>query len=199
MDPIGIRIKQIRTQQGLTQAQFADEMAISQTHVSKIEKGVEHPSPTLLRLMSLKYNIDETWLTDGIGGPDPGWDIRTDEGVILKYNAMRVSFEKKIHSRTGEDLISTVEAFAYFDALLSPRKLTDEDKTKYLASICSAVDKLEQLVSMVSRGTLIPPKRDAKHWLSLHKNCEKKLKIISEHIKNSINLYLAHYGDEMKI
>jgi transcriptional regulator with XRE-family HTH domain len=199
MDPIGTRIKQVRTQQGLTQTQFASEMAISQTHVSKIEKGVEHPSSTLLRLMSLKYNIDETWLTDGVGGPTPDWDIRTDEGVISKYNAMRVSFEKKIHSRTGEDLLSTVEAFAYFDALLSPRKLTDEDKTKYLASICSTVDQLEKLVFMVSSDSLLPSKRNVKSWFSLHKKCEAKLKVISEHIKNSVNLYLACYGDEMKL
>ncbi len=198
MDSVGERIKHIRSQQHLTQAQFADEMAISQTHVSKIEKGVENPSATLLRLISEKYNIDETWLTDGVGSPTPGWDMHTDEGAISKYNAMRVSFEEKLHSRTGEDLINTVEAFAYFDALLSPRKLSDEDKSRYLAYISMAVDEYEKIIFAVS-SSILPSKKDAAACLRFRSECETKLNSMFTNIKDSVNLYLALIGDEMKL
>ena len=48
METIGERIKFVRKSNNRTQVQFARELGISQTHISKIEKGVEHPSEMLL-------------------------------------------------------------------------------------------------------------------------------------------------------
>ena len=44
METIGERIKFVRRSNNRTQVQFARELGISQTHIIKIEKGVEHPS-----------------------------------------------------------------------------------------------------------------------------------------------------------
>ena len=91
---------------------------------------------------------------------EPGWDVRTDEGVIVKCNAMRVLFEQKLHSRIEEDLLNTVEALPFLDVILFLRKLTGENKSKYLAHVSKAFDEYEKIIFAVSTcdNTLIPLK-----------------------------------------
>lgn len=62
---IGERIKQIRKEQKISQTKFAAEFGISQAYVSKIEKGTENPSDTLLKFISYKYCISFEWLKTG--------------------------------------------------------------------------------------------------------------------------------------
>lgn len=64
MNTIGDRIKNIRQTAHMTQAQFACATGISQTHVSKIESGVENPSLTLIMLISCKFGISMTYIQD---------------------------------------------------------------------------------------------------------------------------------------
>lgn len=199
MDSVNNRFKEVRKRLGFNQKDFASELGISQTHVSSIENGKDNPSTSLLKLLSIKFNIDEEWLISGVGSPDPGWDIGTDQGVIEKYNAIRVQFEHTLRNRTREDLLHTVEAFAYLDALLSPKKLTDEDKSKYLASICATIDLLEKLVFKAYNDAVHPSKGNTKAWLRFRNECDTELRVITEHIKAAVNLYLAGYGDEMKL
>ena len=200
MESVGDRVKQVRKEERLTQAKFADDMAISQAHVSKIEKGVEHPSPTLLRLISLKYAINEEWLIDGSGNPRESWGVlETDEDVIIKYNTVRGWFEGKLQKRTSEDLLNTVEAFNYLDCILSLQHLSsDGDKSKFLSYVCNALDEYEKAVFHVSSG-VFPSKNDVQSWIEFRTECEKKLQIVSDNIKASLNIYLSLHGDEKKI
>ncbi len=195
---INERFKEVRKMLKLNQEQFAREVGVSRAHVSNIENGNDNPSAALIKLICMKFNIDEPWLIDGVGSPTPDWDVRTDEGAISKYNAMRVSFEEKLRSRTGEDLTNTVEAFAYFDALLSPRKLSDEDKSKYLSSVSMAVDEYEKIIFAVS-SSILPSKKDAAACLRFKSECESRLNSIFANIKDSVNLYMALIGEEMKL
>lgn len=195
------RLKEVRKIVKLNQEQFSKEIGISRAHVSNMENGNDNPSSALIKLICIKFNIDEQWLIEGVGAPTPMWDIRTDEGIIAKYNAMRVLFEKKLKERTGDDLLNSVEAFSYFDALLSPGKLSAEDQSKFIAHICTAFDEYEKLLFAVSASSkaLFPSKNDTKGWLRFRAECEERLKAINDSIRNSINLYMALYGDEMKL
>jgi len=65
----GERLKCIRKANKLTQIQFAQMVGISQTHISKIEKNIEHPSETLLILISILFGIRITWIKEGTGRP----------------------------------------------------------------------------------------------------------------------------------
>ncbi len=64
---LGERVKIVRKSNKLNQADFAKRLGISQTHVSKIEKNVENPSETLLKLISLEFGISEEWLKNNTG------------------------------------------------------------------------------------------------------------------------------------
>lgn len=44
-------------------------VGIGQTHISKIEKNIEHPSETLLILISILFGIRITWIKEGTGRP----------------------------------------------------------------------------------------------------------------------------------
>jgi len=195
---INERLKEVRKMFKLNQEQFAREIGVSRAHVSNMENGNDNPSAALIKLICMKFNIDEPWLTDGVGAPIPEWDVNTDEGAISKYNAMRASFEDKLRNRTGDDLTNTVEAFAYFDALLSPRNLSDEDRSKYLAYISMAVDEYSKMIFAVS-SSIAPSKKDAAACLRFRSECEARLNSMFDSIKNSVNLYLALIGEEMKL
>lgn len=45
---IGLRIKERRQAQGITQEFIADQLDVNPSHVSNIERGVAHPSLTVL-------------------------------------------------------------------------------------------------------------------------------------------------------
>lgn len=62
---IGGRICAIREYLGLLQSQLAERLAVNSSYISKLERGTSMPSETLIRLLSLLANIDETWLATG--------------------------------------------------------------------------------------------------------------------------------------
>jgi DNA-binding XRE family transcriptional regulator len=53
---IGKRIKQIREQAGMTQAEFADEIGIGQPHLSRIEREESEPSMEVLRKIARRFH-----------------------------------------------------------------------------------------------------------------------------------------------
>lgn len=62
---LGGRIKQIRKENCLTQLEFASELRISRPHVTNIENDKENPSGTLVRLISILFQVDENWIKSG--------------------------------------------------------------------------------------------------------------------------------------
>lgn len=199
MYTINQRLREVRRILGLNQEKFAKELGVSRTHISNMENGNDNPSSALIKLISMKYNIDESWLIDGTGSPEPSWDMSSDEGAVAKYNAMRVDFEKKLRQRTGENLANTIEAFSYLESLISPRSLSEIETSEYLESVRQVIDEFEKLIFMVSSEIRIPSKRDAQSWLKFKKDCDEKLNVINGHIRTAANLYLSHYGEEAKL
>ncbi len=62
---IGKRIKEVRKSNGLTQKQFADKLCVSRSFVSNIERNADNASNSLIRLISLAFNVDENWIKFG--------------------------------------------------------------------------------------------------------------------------------------
>lgn len=62
---IGERIKELRKKNNLTQSEFGSKIAISQTHISKIENGEEHISRAVIKLISIVFSVQEEWLLNG--------------------------------------------------------------------------------------------------------------------------------------
>lgn len=65
MDSMGARIRSIRKNSGMTQMDFCKKICISQPHLSGIETGVQAPSNTVIRLISILFNVSEDWLISG--------------------------------------------------------------------------------------------------------------------------------------
>lgn len=192
------RLKEVRKMLKLNQEQFAKEIGVSRAHISNMENGNDNPSSALIKLICMKFNIEEEWLANGVGSPYIVWDMRTDEGAVAKYNAMRVKFENKLRKRSGEDLINTIEAFAYLDALFSYTKLNDEEASMYIKYVCSIIDDFEKLIFQSSKS-ILPSKKDAQGWMNYKNRCNEYVSKITENVKNAANLYLDKHGDQMKL
>lgn len=70
MNDIGIRIKSLREKNNLSQKQFADRIMVSQSYLSRIERGVEIPNNKLIKLIGLEFKVNTDWISKGKGIPD---------------------------------------------------------------------------------------------------------------------------------
>lgn len=61
------RVKIIRKESGLTQAEFGQRIGITFSSVSLIEKGKNNPSEQTIRAICSEFSINRDWLVDGIG------------------------------------------------------------------------------------------------------------------------------------
>lgn len=59
------RIKQIRQDAGLTQAEFAKKLNLSRNYVGLMEIGDRVPSDRTILDICEKFGVSETWLRDG--------------------------------------------------------------------------------------------------------------------------------------
>lgn len=69
MDPsIGVRVKQIRCEAGLTQAEFASKLGISRDALNNIEHSRLKRSPeSTYKLICVTFGVDYDWLISGQG------------------------------------------------------------------------------------------------------------------------------------
>ena len=141
MNTLGERIKQVRTMRKRTQVQFAKELGISQTHVSKIEKGVEHPSEMLLLFIAQKYNINAEWIKNGIGKPE----IELGSGhedYIHHFKEISDSFENKLNTMVIDEVWNSVDAFNYLYQIIKNYS-NNEDIEKSI----KALEKINAIMS----------------------------------------------------
>jgi len=61
------RIKELRTALGITQAKFAERIAVVASFISEIEGGVREINERAIRLIIAEYNVNENWLRHGQG------------------------------------------------------------------------------------------------------------------------------------
>lgn len=144
METISDRIREVRKLMKMNQNQFAKELGVSRTHISNMENGNDNPSSSLIKLLCVRFNIDETWLVEGIGSPLPNFDVFSDDGLMSKYNTMRVILERMLKDRTGEELKYTVEAFSYMVALLGANGVLPENREAYLETAYNCISGIEQ-------------------------------------------------------
>lgn len=65
MSTIGERIRTVRKIKGLTQEEFARKLAVTRINITKIENNDHVPSRVLIRLISLTFHVEESWLLTG--------------------------------------------------------------------------------------------------------------------------------------
>lgn len=71
MIAINTRIKELRQDLGLTQAQFSERLGLSRNYIGLIEIGDRIPSDRTVADICREFGVDETWLRTGAGDPFP--------------------------------------------------------------------------------------------------------------------------------
>lgn len=105
MSTLGERIKLVRTKNKLNQENFAKALSVSRSFVSRIESDKEIPSDTVLKLISLQYEVSYAWLIRGTdaysindnGGPDyfeRGYEQAHKKNAIRTINELMDTAEK---------------------------------------------------------------------------------------------------------
>ena len=61
------RIRELRKDRDLSQAEIAKHLGMSQTGYSKYETGENAPSDAVISLICKTFNVNEAWLREGVG------------------------------------------------------------------------------------------------------------------------------------
>lgn len=98
------RIKQIRRELGLTQAEFAERIGLKQNSIALIESGKRNISDQAVLSICREYGVNEEWLRTGDGDrfiPESNDEL---EALAKKYNlsnADQVLIEKYVNLKPG--------------------------------------------------------------------------------------------------
>ena len=65
----GERVKYLRKELGLTLEKFGDNLGVTKTAISNIEKGIRNLTDQMLKSICREYGVREEWLRTGDGEP----------------------------------------------------------------------------------------------------------------------------------
>jgi len=77
-ETVGERIRRIRTDKHMSQAEFASYLGIGQSALSILEKGMRNLTDRNIALICEQFKVRETWLRTGEGAVY----MRTDDSVV---------------------------------------------------------------------------------------------------------------------
>ena len=81
------RLRELRKELGLTQAQFAQGISVSTGYIARLEMGNSEVNDRIIKLVCTTYNASEHWLRNGTGE-------MFDGQTAVKVNLALSYFEK---------------------------------------------------------------------------------------------------------
>lgn len=201
MSNVNTRFKELRTTLKCNQKDFADSVGISRTHLSGIENGKDNPSMPLIKLVCLKYGVNEEWLIDEKGdmfSKYNSFDMITDEGLNTKYQVMKDFLEKMITEQSGDNLKNIVEAYSHFVSLVTMPKLSEDNQKNYLESFFLVNSILEQITYSSYMLKSVSPS-NYKALLQYKTQVDIGISKIDENIKKMLSCYLIQYGKDLTL
>ena len=85
---ISRRIGEVRKTLGLTQRKFAEDLKISQTHASALERSSRTIQGRIIKMICFTYGVNENWLKTGKGEMfEKGRDFRLEQ-VIANFKKL---------------------------------------------------------------------------------------------------------------
>ena len=128
---LGERIKEIRTDNKLTQKEFADRISVSRPFISRIESDKEKPSETLIKLISATFDIELDWIM---------YETGYKKGRIKTINNILQNMD--VLSLTGMDKIDFAECASLLAHILSVN--TKNNSEQYFK------DKIHSILSILN-------------------------------------------------
>ena len=87
------RIREVRNALGLSQAKFAERMAISSSYLAEIELNNKVATERIIRLLSAEFNVDDHWLRTGDGSMfDTSMDAQVSK-IISLFKSLNKQFK----------------------------------------------------------------------------------------------------------
>lgn len=123
---LGERIKVVRTENGLTQKDFANLFGLSHSHISNIENNREKPSDTLLLFMCSKFGINYEWLKFGKIDDTSNDENTRNKSLDKFYSIIRIFGDK--FSELNNDELSKYTNSAFYALSLIFDTYTNRDK-----------------------------------------------------------------------
>ena len=111
------RIKQVRTQEKMTQAEFAESVGLSRNYIAMVEIGQRDPSDRTIADICRIFNVQEDWLRYGLE-PMRAAKSREEEisemvgSALTGSNEFKRAVVKMICSRTDKELEALEAALA---------------------------------------------------------------------------------------
>ena len=198
---VNSRFKEVRKILKQTQKQYAEELGISQAHLSNIENERDNPSLSLVKLVCVKFGVSEEWLTEEKGeifSKDNGFDTVTDEGLRAKYHTMKDFLEKQIAEQTGENLKNIVQAYSHFVSLVTMPGLNNDNQSRYLEALHGVIDILEQ-ITYSSYMLKSVSDNNYKALLQHKTKVDTGISKIDDDIKKALSCYLTQYGKDLTL
>lgn len=124
---MNIRIKQIRKMFKLTQDEFGKKIGISNTAVSKIEKGENSVSEQNIISICREFNINEQWLRNGTGNM---LEQLSEAEKVMKYTALLL---KDTDSKVAKAIKSFIVTYEQLDD--TSKDVLEKIADKYLESM----------------------------------------------------------------
>lgn len=159
---IGERIKSVRLDNSLKQAEFAERLGIGQTHVSKIEKNRENPSETLIRFISYMFGVSYEWLKDGVGSSKPPLGSSAQD-YFSKLMVIRSSIEEHARHMNTNSIWEYVDALWAVEQILNRidtvgdiniQLINDKSAIRYYASVKDVMNILSRFFPLSSETEL---------------------------------------------
>ena len=122
------RIKLLRKTLGLTQEHFGERLGITNTAVSKLEKGQNHVSEQNVLSICREFNVNEEWLRSGKGE------------IFKEFPAEDEYFRAAAEISNDNDLMAMNAVIAYWKLDKSNRELLK----KFLLSIVGNIENDER-------------------------------------------------------
>lgn len=86
LSSLGERIKELRMSVGLSQKEFGIRIGVSDTAVSKIERGERNPSEQTIISICREFDVNESWLKEGTGNMFSNTSEDLFDQLANKYN-----------------------------------------------------------------------------------------------------------------
>lgn len=103
-DTLKDRIRRIRKDVNLTQAEFSEMLGASRGMIAKYETGVVIPDKSIRMLICQKFNVNEAWLETGEGDPYKEGLVPALEIALNKMPAVHDALERLLPVLSDEDL-----------------------------------------------------------------------------------------------
>lgn len=111
METLGQKIKKLRKEKNLTQAEVAEALGVSRPFLTGIERGREYPGRETLMATAIFFNVSLDWLTSDKESDSPAQALDEKEALLLYayrhmkaekaemfLNLMLESVDKKVSS-----------------------------------------------------------------------------------------------------